>query len=128
MIVLEVVGWVVFSLYVAQTYYLAIMSLARAKAVGQIVPGTWQSIWFALWLVPGVIIDWFLNMTLFSIFFLELPKTEKRSNGTIRWKWYAELITGRLIRHCGKPTWRGKLASWICHNFLDKFDPRGKHC
>jgi hypothetical protein len=115
-LVAQIVGGIIASLYIAQTYYLAVMSLARAKALGLIVPGTWQSVWFALWLAPGVLLDWFLNFTLFIVFFLELPET------------WGELITGRLKRHCGKPTWRGKFATWICHGFLDKFDPRGRHC
>jgi hypothetical protein len=127
-LIAQIIGGVVGSLYIAQTYYLAVMSLARAKAAGLIVPGTWQSFWFALWLVPGLFVDWFLNMTLFSILFIEPPQGYTNDKGERKYYWFAELITGRLKRHCGRKTWRGAIARFICHGFLDKFDPRGRHC
>jgi hypothetical protein len=116
MTILWVLLWVFALVYVTQTYYLAIMSLGRARAEGQIKPGTWQSIWFAGWLIPGVFCDWLLNMTVGTVLFLELPKS------------FGELLTPRLKRHCGKDGWRGWLATGICHKMLDKFDPRGRHC
>lgn len=97
-------------------YYLAVMNVARAKEDGLIKPGTRQSLMLTFIVLPGVIMDWLTNMVPASILFLELPGAPH------------ELVTGRLQRHCGKDTWRGKLATFICHHMLDHFDPRGRHC
>jgi len=37
-------------------------------------------------------------------------------------------FSGRCSKHCGKESWRGTQARWWCDNFLDPFDPSGKHC
>lgn len=108
--------WSFVAVYGLFVYYLAVMNLVRAREMGFIKPGTRQSLFLALIVLPGVFLDWAVNMTICNLLFLELPKS---------WK---ELVTGRLKRHCGKQTWRGKVATWICHNLLDNFDPSGRHC
>lgn len=113
---LEVILWIFGLAYVTQTYYLAIMTLSRARDEGTLKPGTLQSVYFALWLVPGLICDWLLNMTVGTVIFAELPKEAK------------ELLTARLKRHVNEETFRGKIARFVCKKLLDRFDPRGRHC
>lgn len=105
--------------YATQTYYLAIMTLARARDEG-LLTKRWQNFWFALWLVPGLFMDALLNLTVGTLLFLELPGGKK--------PWYLELVTDRLKRNVVNLGWRGKVARFICHHLLDKFDPRGRHC
>ena len=90
--------------------YLAVMNLERheempkpARAVGYVVK------------VVGVLLDVALNLTA-TVFFLDLPR-----------EW---LLTDRLERYVADPGMekRGQVALWICHNFLDPFDPDGSHC
>lgn len=114
---IELILWTVGSVYVLYVYYLAVMALRRAKLEGLIEPGTRQSVLLATVVLPGVVLDWVGNFVLGTVLFLELPKS------------WGELITGRLKRHCCKgDTWRSKLATFICHQMLDTFDPGGKHC
>lgn len=65
-------------------------------------------------LAIGLIVDVLMNVTLFSLIFLELPSEC--------------LVTARLKRHINKSSWRGRLARYICHTLLSPFDPSGNHC
>ena len=117
MSILEPILWLFFIVYISETYYLAVMSLYQAMREGKVDKGTMTyKVFFALWVAPGLALDYLVNLTLGTALFQELPQR--------RW----ELVTHRLKRHCGQDTWRGKMATWICHKMLDKFDPRGRHC
>jgi hypothetical protein len=123
--ILEPILWFLLIAYVSETYYLAVMSLFRALRDGQVRKGS-VAYWtfFLLWVGPGIALDWAVNTFVCSLVFLEPPggwTTQPKR----RW---SELITHRLKRHCGKPGYRGAIATFICHKMLDKFDPRGRHC
>ena len=99
--------------YVLWILYIAVMALKR---VGETTGLTWPMKIFGLPLfVVGLGLDWFLNMTLFTVLFLELPLT------------CGELITGRLKRWRHADGFRQKLSSWLAEMLLDSFDPSGRH-
>jgi len=64
----------------------------------------------------GLVADVLFNFTWGSIMFLELPKEL--------------LMTTRLKRHLAdhKKDWRDRNANWFCREFLNIYDPSGKHC
>ena len=99
--------------YALWIFYLAIMSLSRAKQEGTI-----SRIALLLGypiLLIGVVLDFIVNLIIMSLLFLEPPKEL--------------LVTKRLTRHVQKGKgWRQKLAYWICHHLLNAFDPSGDHC
>lgn len=104
---------IILSLYGLWIFYLAIMSLYRAKQAGTISRVA-LILGYPILLI-GVVLDFIVNLTIMSLFFLEIPKEL--------------LVTKRLTRHVqtGKG-WRQKLAYWICHHLLNAFDPSGNHC
>lgn len=69
-------------------------------------------------IVVGFALDWFVNMTIASVWFLALPEKP------------LELVTDRLKRYIREDAddWRGKHARLICEHLLDYFDPTGRHC
>jgi len=93
-------------------FYLAVMNLKRNEA--QLTPVAKAFGYPILWL--GLVLDFLFNVIVGTVVFVELPK-----------EW---LLTGRLQRHLrdGKEDWRDGVARWFCHNFLNPFDPSGKHC
>lgn len=98
--------------YLLWALYIIVMSLQRARRDGTLsMPAL---ILGAPLIVAGVALDAILNLTIMSAVMLERPK-----------EW---LVTARLKRHCGQPTWRGAIARWMCQNLLDTFDPDGRHC
>lgn len=65
--------------------------------------------------IIGMFIDIFANIAIAPFIFLDLPKEL--------------LVTTRLIRYRNRDAgWRNKLATYICDNLLDVFDPDGDHC
>lgn len=101
------------SLYLLWVMYLAVMSLARAREVGALSKPA-LILGYPLFAV-GLAFDVLVNVVILSVVFLELPKEAT--------------FTGRVSRHCLNGTgWRKRLACWICHDFLDAFDPSGRHC
>lgn len=101
------------ALYGLWTLYLAIMALQRAHESRQL---RGVAKWAGLPLVlAGYALDAFVNLTVFSVLFLERPR-----------EW---LVTQRLQRHVRHGTGRRqRLARWVCAEFLDTFDPAGSHC
>lgn len=91
-------------------FYLAVMNLLRhrgtlslpAKILG------WPVV------IVGVVLDVAINWCVASFVFVSPPKEF--------------LLTARLKRHIREGGWRGKVALWVCHNFLNAFDPGGSHC
>ena len=91
-------------------FYLAIMSLRRhkdqmslpAKIIGYPT------------LFVGVVLDVLINWLVGTVVFVAMPKEL--------------LLTARLKRHIREGGWRATMARWVCHNFLNVFDPGGSHC
>lgn len=108
-----VLAYILLAFYVLWLFYLAVMNLYRAKKANQISV-------VALWLgypilILGALLDLIVNVLLMTLVFNEWPQEL--------------LVTKRLERHVkAKQGWRSKLAYWICHNFLNAFDPSGDHC
>lgn len=72
-------------------------------------------------LVVGYLLDMFCQYTLACLLFWDRPSS-----------WLKErLVTSRLQRYVAQGEsagWRFKVASYICDNLLDPFDPTGNHC
>jgi len=102
---------IVIPFWLLWVFYLAVMGLKRAKDAGKLnktalVMGTPV-------LIIGYLLDAFVNVTMMTVLFIEVPK---------------ELtVTSRLKRHIKEGTgWRLRLASWFIP-ILDPFDPSGRH-
>lgn len=66
-------------------------------------------------LAAMLIVDFIMQVTIFTVLFLDIPRD-----------W---LVTLRLQRYRQQANgWRHDVACWICENFLNPFDPSGKHC
>lgn len=62
-----------------------------------------------------IVLDMAMNFTLFSLFFLDPPKDA--------------MVTQRLARYrAGPDGWRKTVATAICTQALNPFDPTRKHC
>lgn len=104
--------YIYLSLLAFYTLYLAIMSLYRGY-LNNTLPLASKVLGYPI-LAVGLFVDVVMNITLFSLFFAELPR-----------EW---LVTTRLKRHIKKAGYRGWLARYLCHNLLSPFDPQGDHC
>jgi hypothetical protein len=64
----------------------------------------------------GYALDFLANVFVATLVFVELPREA--------------LVTTRLKRHVNTPTsaWRTAIATWVCDEMLDVFDPSGNHC
>lgn len=106
------------SIFIASTYilwmfYLAVMSLMRARDLGKLSRPAYILGLPILWV--GLTINMLVNLFVAPLLFLEPPKELR--------------VTSRLTRLVHqRGGWRGKLALWICINLLDQFDPSGHHC
>lgn len=103
----------VLALYALWLFYLAVMSLYRAKLNNQLSKVALR-LGYPI-LIIGLLLDFVVNVVVASVVFLDLPReftvSEKMS---------------RLIKSNSK--WRKTGACWFCEKFLDVFDPSGKHC
>lgn len=99
------------SFYALWIFYLAVMSLARAKQAGQLRK-TATVLGYPV-LIVGYLLDAFVNIFVLTFFLLEMPE---------------ELtVTERLKRHMRQSKgWRLSVARWFIP-LLDPFDPSGKH-
>jgi len=103
--------YTVLAIYVLWMYYLAVMSLYRAKKAG-----TLTKVGYVLGLpilVSGVLLNVVINVTFCSALFMELPKEF--------------LVSQRLQRLSKKDNWRKKIVEFVAKHFLDTFDPSGRH-
>lgn len=77
--------------------------------------------WFHLmWVYPFaaifILLDAAFRLTFGTVMFLDLP-----DHDTL-------LFTALCKRHKGEDSWRGRMARFWCANFLNPFDPSGRHC
>ena len=100
-----------FTTYALWVFYLAVMNLARVKRQQGL--STVVKVFGYPVLFIGYLLDVFVNVTLCTVLFLELPKETT--------------VTARLKRHnrYGEG-WRQRLARWF-EPLLDPFDPNGDH-
>lgn len=106
------VWWVVAFFFVLLTLYLAAMNLYRAHKEGTMTKTAY--VVFSPILVVGYIFD-FIGNLLFTIPFVQLPR-----------EWTITARLRKIIRR-GDSRWRVRLAQWLARNFLDPFDPDGRH-
>lgn len=97
--------------YALWFFYLAVMSLKRAKDAGMLSSAA-KVLGYPV-LCVGLILDVLVNAFICTPLFLELPREL--------------LVTSRLKRHnrTGRG-WRKRLAAWF-EPLLDPFDPSGDH-
>lgn len=99
--------------YALWLLYVLVMGLYRAKLQKRLSRVA-LVLGFPVYAI-GYLLDVFVQMTVASVLFLELPREG--------------LVTGRLTRHIKRGHgWRRDLARWICFHLLDPFDPNGTHC
>lgn len=97
--------------YALWIFYLAVMSLKRAKNAG-LLSKTAKVFGYPV-IFLGITLDAFVNVFVLTILMLELPREM--------------LVTTRLKRHnrTGKG-WRQRFAKWF-EPLLDPYDPSGDH-
>jgi protein-S-isoprenylcysteine O-methyltransferase Ste14 len=98
--------------YVTWLFYIAVMSLKRAKDAGTIPRFALVIGYPALFM--GLIFDLLCTLTVGTVLFLDLPR---ELTLTARLKRYDALKTG----------FRYRITRWLADNLLDPFDPSGKH-
>lgn len=99
------------SAYALWIFYLAVMSLKRAQDAGRLSISA--KVFGYPVLFAGLVLDFFVNVTLCTALFLELPREMT--------------VTARLKRHNRKSDgWRQRLAAWF-EPLLDPYDPSGDH-
>jgi len=115
MTILIYIGYSFAALYALWIFFVAVMGLSRCKEAGTLSK---PALFFGIpVLVVGYALDIFVNLTVCTVLFLEIPTG---------WT-----VTGRLKDHIyrGVPgSWRERMAAWFCANLLNSFDPDGKHC
>lgn len=99
-------------IYILWIFYLAIMNLKRARDSGYLTGFVKYPSYLTLFI--GLIVDFIINVIPCTFIFIELPKEFT--------------VTSRLKRHINNEGWRSNVASWICMNLLNQFDPSGNHC
>lgn len=100
------------SVFVLWVFFLAVMQLRTARDAGKL-RGPVKPFAYAV-LYIGWTLDAFVNIFVMTFVFFEIP-------GEFT-------VTARVKRHKRSVGNRGKIASWLCDNFLDPFDPSGSHC
>jgi hypothetical protein len=109
----EVAGAIVFT-YLAFAsmwlQYLAVMNLKEHRSKLTLA----AKLWAYPMLIVGIFSDFLFNLVIGTIVYIELPKQL--------------LFTSRCNLHLRDTNWRGSVARWFCRNFMDPFDPDGKHC
>lgn len=100
-----------FLTYALWIFYLAVMNLKRVKAEGKL--SKFANALGTPVLIVGLILDFIVNVFVFSLILLELPKEIT--------------VTARLRRHNKESAnWRKSVTTWI-EPLLDPFDPSGDH-
>lgn len=110
---LYILATIVVYLWIFWGLFVMVMGLYRAHLDKRLNPMSY--VLGAPFLLIGWLMDFFANVTLASILFLEPPKEL--------------MVSSRLKRHNKTENgWRTKIANTICQHLLDVFDPKGDHC
>ncbi len=109
--------YLILSVYLAMgvtwIYFLAVMDLKEHFGMLR----WWHWLWAGPAVVLFLIVDFLFNTVLGTVMYLELPH------------WPGELLfTGRCSRLIRDSGWRGAIARFWCSQFLNPFDPSGRHC
>lgn len=110
MIILTLIAY----FYLCWILYVVIMGTYRAHLTDRLTGfNRYMSIPIV---VLGIVFDIIGNLILATIIFMDVPR-----------EW---MFTDRLKRYknSDKLTRRSKIATYICDNILDPFDPRNNHC
>lgn len=111
---ISIVGYSLLLVYATWVYYQAVMNLQRVRDTVGLSPAA--KVFGYPTLATGLVLDWVLNFTVFTVVFFDLPASK------------GELVTGRLKRYAKSSTgWRLTLTRWLASELLDDFDPSGKH-
>jgi len=103
----------ILAVYALWLFFLAVMNLKRAADAGALSRPAY--VLGVPILLIGYSLDVCVNVSIGTVFFLELPN-----------EWTVTARLTRLKNH--DAGWRGIVAAWVCINLLDKFDPSGCHC
>jgi hypothetical protein len=108
---IEIPLYVVLGFWLLWVFFLAVMSLKRARDAGTLSKFAW--VLGMPVLVIGLLLDLVINVLVMSVVLWEIPR---------------ELtVTARLKRHNKQSTgWRLVVAKWF-EPILDPFDPSGDH-
>jgi len=98
--------------YITLIFYLALMNVSRHKDNLNRV----QKVVFFPILLVGLLLDILFRYTVGII--LKVPSLKKKDL----------LFTSVLQHYINELSWKGKVCRFLCHNFLDMFDPSGRHC
>jgi hypothetical protein len=105
--------YLILSLFSFYAFYLACMTLVRAYQEDKLTISM-KILGYPI-LLCGVVIDFLMNITIFSVIFLQFPSQF--------------LVTSRLKRNLKVGQgWRYKLAKFICEQLLNNVDPSHNHC
>lgn len=111
MILLSYLFYSFVGLYLLWIFYLAVMTLKRARDAN-LLTKTVKALGIPV-LVVGLILDFLANVFVMTVMLLELPKETT--------------VTARLKRHNKESTgWRLSIVKWA-EPLLDPFDPSGDH-
>lgn len=109
------------ALYALWFFYLAVMALQRSYEDGTI---THTALLLGVpILLGGLLLDFFINIVLGSVVFLDWPQEYTLS------KRLSRLVNegNENIIEGGRPGYRAVLADWIGRTLLNSFSPRGNH-
>lgn len=111
MILLSYLFYSFVGLYLLWIFYLAVMTLKRARDAN-LLTKTAKAFGIPV-LVVGLLLDFLANVFVMTVMLLELPKETT--------------VTARLKRHNKESTgWRLSIVKWA-EPLLDPFDPSGDH-
>ena len=111
MIILSYFLYSFLCLYFLWIFYLAVMTLKRARDANLLTKNA--TAFGVPVLIVGLVLDFIANVFVMSLMLLELPKETT--------------VTARLKRHNKESTgWRLSIVKWA-EPLLDTFDPSGDH-
>lgn len=107
--------WLLVSIVVFWWLYVFTMGLYRAFLLGRLkgLP----LVLCAPVVFVAFVIDFLMQMTVFTLAFAELPRD-----------WLVTHRLRRYMRDLPASHWRRRFADYLCHHLLDPFDPTGAHC
>lgn len=102
-------------MYIFYVFYILAMGVYRAFLTGRL--STVAKVLLFPIVALAILIDVACQYTIATIVFKDLPVAKEY------------MVTERLSRYVKDGEgWRFKIASFICENMLDIFDPSGDHC